>query len=438
MQLRSVVALASLSLSACALDDVAGDEVIARGARATTVFTKGAPKPDSPFFAALGTNDRSCASCHVQAEGWSVTPDGLEARFAATDGLDPVFRRNDGSVSPTADVSTLAARRAAYGPLLRRGVFRVGMGIPAGAEFTLAAVDDPYRFASERELSLFRRPLPSTNLRFLSAVMWDGREASLAQQSVDATMGHAEATGTKPKDMDGIVKFETSIYTAQAECDVVGELTQNHGDGGPEILGGESFFIGINDPIGMNPRGETFDPRAFTLFDEWVKDLGKSKPNEAARAALYRGQELFNRRTFAITGVGGLNDALGAPSIQGTCTTCHDTPNVGNHSVAMALNLGISDASRRTADMPLYTLRNTATGATVQTTDPGRALITGKWADIGKFKGPILRAVALRAPYFHNGIAPTLGSVVDLYNTRFSIGLTPSEQADIVAFLQGL
>ena len=134
----------------------------------------------------------------------------------------------------------------------------------------------------------------------------------------------------------------------------------------------------------------------------------------------------------------GLNDALGRPQIQGTCTTCHDTPNVGDHSVAMALDIGLSDASQRTPDMPLYTLRNNATGETVQTTDPGKALITGKWADIGKFKGPILRAVSLRAPYFHNGSAATLDDVLDFYEGRFGLGLTVQERADLVAFLHAL
>ena len=88
--------------------------------------------------------------------------------------------------------------------------------------------------------------------------------------------------------------------------------------------------------------------------------------------------------------------------------------------------------------MTLYTLRNLATGATIQTTDPGRALVTGKWADIGKFKGPTLRALAARAPYFHNAFAKDLPEVVNFYNTRFNIGLTQQEQDDIVAFLKTL
>jgi cytochrome c peroxidase len=127
------------------------------------------------------------------------------------------------------------------------------------------------------------------------------------------------------------------------------------------------------------------------------------------------------------------------PVLQGTCTTCHDTPSAGNHSIPAPLDIGLTDASRRTPDLPLYTLRNKANPAlVVQTTDPGRALVTGKWNDIGRFKGPILHALAARAPYFHNGSAADLDAVVDFYDTRFGIGLTDEEKADLIAFLRTL
>ena len=57
-------------------------------------------------------------------------------------------------------------------------------------------------------------------------------------------------------------------------------------------------------------------------------------------------------------------------------------------------------------------------------TDPGRALISGKCADIGKFKGPILRGLTSRAPFFHNGSGTTLKTVVDFYNDRFNMNLS--------------
>jgi cytochrome c peroxidase len=72
------------------------------------------------------------------------------------------------------------------------------------------------------------------------------------------------------------------------------------------------------------------------------------------------------------------------------------------------------------------------------TTDPGRALFTGHCADLGRVKGPILRGLASRAPYFHNGAAASLEQVVDFYNLRFQMGLTAQEKSDLVAFLKSL
>jgi hypothetical protein len=406
------------------------------GAPQTTAFT-GPPPAGNPFFASLGTNGRTCGSCHIADQGWTITPGAVQARFNATGGTDPIFHNNDGTVSPNADTSTVSKRRVAYGMLLSKGLIRVGIGIPANAEFTLVAVDDPYHFASASQLSLFRRPLPSTNLGFLSTIMWDGREASLGSQATDATLGHAQATGTVQSQMDSIVDFESSIFTAQIDGGKAGRLDLSGGHGGPWTLSDTTFYIGINDPLGHNPTGAPFNPNAFTLFDNWNHGAGNGAPGWA-RQAIYRGQQLFNTLPITITNVAGLNDTLGMPSIQGTCTTCHDTPNVGNHSVGLPLNIGISDAGRRTPDMPLYTLQNTTTGATVQTTDPGKALISGKWSDISKFKGPILRGVGMRAPYFHNGSAATLDDVVDFYDSRFALGLTSQQHDDLVAFLGAL
>ena len=92
-------------------------------------------------------------------------------------------------------------------------------------------------------------------------------------------------------------------------------------------------------------------------------------------------------------------------------------------------------------DLPVYQVTCTGgpLGGTVRyTSDPGRALISGKCADLGRIKGPILRGLAARAPYFHNGAAATLAEVVEFYNQRFQMGLTDQEKADLVAFLKSL
>ena len=74
----------------------------------------------------------------------------------------------------------------------------------------------------------------------------------------------------------------------------------------------------------------------------------------------------------------------------------------------------------------------------MQVTDIGRAMVTGKCVDIGKFKGPILRGLAGRAPYFHNGSAATLMDAVSFYDTRFNLHLSQQDKDALVAFLKTL
>ncbi len=423
----------------------------------------------NPFFRAIGTNGRSCGTCHVPSENWSITPAGVRQRFRRTGGTDPIFRTNDGSDSPAADVSTRSAREAAYGMLLNKGLIRVGIGIPAGAEFELVAVDDPYGFASATELSLFRRPLPVTNLQFLTATMWDGRESTpipdpllgpnqvtsdLSKQANDATLGHAQGSAPLTPELRAeIVAFELGLFTAQTRGPHLGALDDAGALGGPEALQRTLNYFGINDVIAGDSRtGLPFDPGSMTVFQAWASDPGANGARSQARQAIARGEALFNQKPITISGVRGVNDALGVASFQGTCTTCHDSPNVGNHSVRLPLDLGLTDASRRTADLPLYTLCKRLTNGggapiagtcdpsvpQIQTTDPGRALVTGKWSQVATFKGPILRGLSGRAPYFHNGSAATLNDAVAFYDMRFGIGLSTDEKADLVAFLGAL
>jgi len=232
------------------------------------------------------------------------------------------------------------------------------------------------------------------------------------------------------------VAFETALSTAQAFDEDTGRLTAKGASGGAVNLSTQPFYIGINDALGGDPSEAPFNPRAFTLYNDWA-----SLSNEPSRQAVARGQALFNTLPIAITAVGGLNDALGQPVINGTCTTCHDTPNVGNHSYSVPLDIGTTAypalPALDIAGLPVYTIQ-CANGTSVQVTDPGRAMITGKCADIGKVKGPILRGLAGRAPYFHNGAAARLDDVIEFYNQRFNLNLTDQQKSDLIAFLQTL
>ncbi|HEX8835593.1 MAG TPA: hypothetical protein VF748_01540 [Candidatus Acidoferrum sp.] len=449
-----------------------------------------------PFFQSLGTNGRSCATCHQPSDGMSVAAENVQLRFVATQGLDPIFRTNDGSnCNHNIDVSTLAGRSVAYSLLRTRGLIRVAINVPANADYQVVSVNNPYGCNESDVISQYRRPLPATNLRFLSTVMFDGRESSpltgttkilydanhptaalvsdLKHQSVDATTGHAQGDGIRPTaaEQQQIVNFEMALFTAQTIDNNAGRLDARGAAGGPVALTTQPFFISINSSVNplvpaleqpgglVTPGDGQFSSAIFNPFDAWA-----SMPAPSPRAAVARGQAIFNSKPLNITGVAGINDdvsvgglvAGGIPSLTGTCGTCHDTPNVGNHSFPTPLDIGTGDAdisnpnvnkggldirylpSITLCKLDLTTNPPSPTSNCKITTDIGQALIDGRFDHIGKIKGPILRGLSARAPYFHNGSAQTLLDVVRFYETRFGLVLTPQEESDLVAFLRVL
>ncbi len=432
-----------------------------------TISTTGVIDQSNPFFQSLGTNGRSCGSCHIQGSAWGLSAAFARSTFEATGGSAPLFAPVDGANCPTV---TPADGAAGHSLLLNNGLIRVALTVPAGADFSVVAARDPYGCAlqgSPATVSVYRRPLPATNLRFLSAVMFDGRETvnpltsaatflgnlrtDLAHQALDATLGHAQAAAPPTAaQLGAIVDFELSLFTAQRVDSAAGVLNAQGAAGGPDTLVDAPYYPGINDPLGGNPTGAAFDPASFTVFAQWL-NLKSAGPYAAARAAVARGEAIFDTHPLTITNVAGLNDALSMPAISGTCSTCHDTPNVGNHSRPVPLDIGTSHVAAYEAapevaaalaqlsmpDLPVYKV-TCADGTVRYTSDPGRALITGRCSDLGRIKGPILRGLVARAPYFHNGSAATLQQVVEFYNQRFRAGLTAQEKADLVAFLSSL
>jgi cytochrome c peroxidase len=433
---------------------------------AATYSVSGPVDPANPFFKSFG-NGRSCATCHQMSDGWSITPSSIQARFKK-DPNDPLFMPADGANSPLADMSTPRARQLAYSMLLTKGVIRFDLAVPGNAEFVVDTVEDPYGYASAQVLSVFRRPLPTANLKYLSTVMWDARDTlldrgsdlclvgtascygalalNLALQANHAVKAHAQANQElSAEDLAAILRFETGLFTAQVVDNAARNLTGRGGLGGPMPLADSDFYFGQNDfDAGDYRTKKPFTTQVIALYNTWQSTTGTLEDPDtpaadvmavtAARQSIARGQALFNNFPIFINNVGGMRNA----SVRGTCTSCHDTPLAGGHSTPLLLNLGVADGTRRTSDMPLYTLRNKTTGETIQTTDPGAAMSTGKWQDVGRFKVPALRALASRPPYFHDGSASSLADVVKFYNDRFKIGFTDKEMADLTAFLDAL
>lgn len=146
---------------------------------------------------------------------------------------------------------------------------------------------------------------------------------------------------------------------------------------------------------------ETVDSR----FDDWSNNINKLSPSEE------RGRQIF----------------LGEKA---KCFDCHLQIDFTNDDFK---NIGLFN------------------GTTLN--DSGRIAITRDPSDLGKFKTPGLRNVAVTAPYMHNGMFRTLEDVVEYYNDprkvvpdaknidpllKKPLGLTNPEKKDLVAFLKTL
>lgn len=457
-----------------------------------TYNTAGNIDTSNTFFQSLGTNGRSCATCHQAGDAFGLSAADAQTRFIFSRGTDPLFAAVDGANCPTVSSGDVAG----HSLVLQKGLIRVFLPVPSIAEFGIAVAHDPYGCAMQTDaatgqtvVSVYRRPLPTTNLRFLSSVMFDGREtisplnsastfqanlnADLLHQAMDATNTHAQASPPvtlADSRLPQMVQLELGFFTAQEFSNAAGFTGARGAQGGPLPLSQQQYYPAINDVLGADPHGAPFNSTVFTLFAPW-QGLGEDRPDyDNARAMIAAGEALFNTHPLTITNVRGINDnaavaaaagtSLPVASFAGTCTTCHDTPNVGNHSVALPLDIGTghsllqetdptlaaSLAQLQPADLPVYLITGcpdpfAAPGnppTSFYTTDPGKALLTGKCSDFNRGKGPILRGLAARAPYFHNGAAQNLTELVNFYNLRFQMNLSDQEKAELVAFLNTL
>ena len=375
--------------------------------QAATFSTQGFIDLTGEYFQAQGSNGRSCATCHIPQDAWSINPATIQRLFDETGGTHPIFNRLDAN-NPNADLSTADAREAGYSMLLSRGVFRRGGPPRAVREWDLVAVDDPHGFADVTRLVHWRRVMPTINFRLGSAAInWDGgnsvgtdQRAGLENQAGRNVIGAQEGAPAPTTVIANIVDFEMSLFTAQLNVVGVGRLDADGARGGAEALAAMQKTTG-----------------RFDLFDTWVGH------DNLRRAQIARGQALFNE-----VNPGGRS-----------CNACHNSANNGtNTNDLLFFDIGTASAAARTPDLPLYTFQNRLTGERRQLTDAGRGNITGAWSDLGRFKTPTLRALAARAPYFHNGIAATLEDVIRHYEAHLGFIFTDQQRNDLAAFLKAL
>ncbi len=145
---------------------------------------------------------------------------------------------------------------------------------------------------------------------------------------------------------------------------------------------------------------------------------------------------------------------------KGNCANCHEiTLNHALFTDNRFYNLGVGfDKIKPTFMGFIDAYKKAKTGKKInpleiynskQQSEFGRYVVTGVITDIGRFKTPTLRNIALTAPYMHDGSQKTLEEVVEYYNKGgeknpfldpaiFPLELTDLEKEDLVEFLKAL
>lgn len=325
--------------------------------------------------------------------------------FLLSDGLNPLFVNHLDTDTPTCDMTTTQARWACT-TMLRQGLFTRRVSPPAVRDYDVVGAEDPLGVGTTASLWFFRRPLPTANFKS-HTVMWDGantvgtslRDGLIRQARSNVTGAQQGAPASDEVILD-IVDYEMGIGHSQSNAIGAGSLTASGADGGPQNA--------IEQPL--------VDAR-FDLFDGWK---GSRNPH---RARIYRGQELFNNP----------NVASGH-----TCRGCHNAANNGQNVDGMLFDVGVSRPEFGPGKA-VYTFQDRSVPPkTVKSTDPGRGIRSGVFADLDKFKTPNIRGLAARAPYFHNGIAADIPAIIDHYEAALGFDFTDQEEADLAAFLAAL
>jgi hypothetical protein len=418
-----------------------------------------------PFFDPIGSNGRGCVSCHQPSQAMSLAAANLRMRWDDSQGHDPVFASVDGSDCPILPQGV----KASHGLALDRGVFRIALpwppkdaaGKPIAPEFTISVVRDPNGCNSGAygpqgaapTLSVYRRPRMVANFpgptcssdEKMAAIMADGRVPSLKAQAIDASLTHLEMREPpNAKQLKAIVDFECQVNTAQSLDRLNWVIAR---EGAPPGLGPQSLADADAKAGAISATLKTGDknPAVFLSFDSWKNGPDPGSVTETAfRRSVARGAEVFSSRPFQISGAAGINTSGGA--VSGTCATCHDIAMTGMAS-ARWIDTGSTNQPSAIAapDLPLFKITcnpdappHPFLGRVILTQDPGRALVTGKCADVGAITVQQLRGLSARAPYFSNGSAKTLGDVVDFYDQRFKAGYSAQEKQDLVNFLSVL
>jgi hypothetical protein len=206
---------------------------------------------NNAFFQSLGTNGRTCFTCHQPQNDWSFTPSNAVQRYNKSGGSDPLFRMVDGANCPSDD----PFQRSSFSEILNRAVNRIFLPLPNSAQFTVSVADDPtgcetdpkYGIAASGDVSVYRRPLPASNLIFLNLVNSSPRLHCLPLPTGLGTTGYTGSMTAGSTTLTLTTAPERTLFVGQQVL-VVGAGTVNPPNGGINLNLLQTTVAGVTSP----------------------------------------------------------------------------------------------------------------------------------------------------------------------------------------------
>jgi cytochrome c peroxidase len=435
-------------------------------------------------------NERSCATCHVPEDNFTLTPEHV-ARVLATNPNDPLFSAIDAD-DPTADTLTFEH--------LKKGLIRVWLTLPDNMDL----IDDTGNVitAPDRKLFVWRGVPSIADSAMTAPFQLDGRVATLEEQAQGAITGHSEGGPVSASELKRLADFERTVFSSDRARNVAEYLASG---------GAPASAPSVEDQLALTPEEE----RGRELYQAVC-----GKCHGGFNQATIMDRELHDLAIPALKTDGYV--LFEVPVTEPPTAVLAAQPNNEFLNVATAFEmylalLGATEHDSFTKDVgfPNYRYRFYTNGSRTEiaadlppaappfdpgagggpddgggpggpgggfnieldsdgnplvgpnfvpqffSTDPGRSVITGSPNDFEAFAVPTLRGIAKTAPYFHNNTVTTLEEAVDLYSdhllNRFpsltqpgekepdpdgDIGneetFTAAQKVDLVAFLKRL
>ena len=250
------------------------------------------------------------------------------------------------------------------------------------------------------------------NVAFNTSLFWDGRRSTLEEQAMDPLLNPRE-------------------HGLGTEADVLQRLREHHAAGFRSVFGVAPESI---RPSHFAMALASFQRSLLAGNSAFDRFAYRDEP-AALSASAQRGLALFKG--------------------QAQCASCHT---IGPSSALFtdqqfhSLSVGMKRIQDRLPALTMQVARAHAQGRQLDETilreedvaELGRFAFTLQPQDLGKFRTPSLRNVALTAPYMHDGSVATLEEAIDLEIYYRGVAqarpllLTPTDKADLLAFLRAL